>query len=825
MRWSVWFGMTLLCACSQGGGGASLEEGACIQFGVEVASDVPASCGVEIAGEGDTVRVFAVAEVIRYAEMEDYASFCSAWDEVVRTEVLPCLATDKPNLLVFPENATLAAAFVGSGGAEGRAESESLPAFLSLVQTYSEPFAFYGERFPDASFNARLVLSLTDTLRRAFRTFSAIAAQYGVYVAVSSDFAPTELSDDPEDVAALADPDLEDVGSVYVATEPAGYNWGVFYGPDGQEIARVAKSYLVPAEEGLLDLQHGALAQARPVSLPFAEAAMVISKDAWMPGLLERLEMLGANLTLQPEAFSGWAVEEFEGDWLPDIVRQSSWGHTQRHGGFRHNVTPCIKGNLLDLVFDCQSHITKTSSVEDTERAFIGQKPYLGLMTVEPWVIDDPGPPASLEERRAILRERGERMLPGSGDRLEDSYRAETIAADLDLPIDQRVPSTGDGPPGAIGASAVIATPLEPRIHQRFPALAVGDGQALVAWMEGTPGAEHIRAFVETSEGALAPWELEVGEGSVQRHPRVAVGAERRVVVWEDESTDGRSAVRLALRVGSETQVTSIDTDEEAWAPDVAIDPMTGRFYVAWLDLRTGGRPKPWVAWSDDGLEWRSTQVDPSNSIDDNPRGDAAFVRVAAREGRAFVSFADFREFSWDVYLSTSEDGGVSFGDAQRINPEAELVLPVGGSERVESERLHGDVALGVDLTGNPVVAWTERQDRRYESRVRLWRAGVSRRIDDAPDGSDAWRPSIVVAPSAEIIVAWQDLRSGTNQIRLGSALGPDLAVSPSIRIDDAATGAHVYKPAIAVRGSETWVAWEDRRSGYARVRLARGVR
>ena len=54
------------------------------------------------------MRVFAIGPVIRHAEMEDYASFCKAWDVVVRTEVLPCLADDKPNLLVFPENATLA---------------------------------------------------------------------------------------------------------------------------------------------------------------------------------------------------------------------------------------------------------------------------------------------------------------------------------------------------------------------------------------------------------------------------------------------------------------------------------------------------------------------------------------------------------------------------------------------------------------------------------------------------------------------------------------------------------------------------------------------
>jgi predicted amidohydrolase len=363
---------------------------------------VPEACGIEIVGDGETVRVFAIGPVIRYAEMLDYAAFCKAWDDVVRTEVLPCLADDKPNLLVFPENATLAGAFIGSRGAVGRAETESLAAFLSLFNSYADPVRYYAERFPEASPNQRLVIGVTDTLHRAFETFPTMAERYGVYVAVSSDFAPAELSDLPADVDALKDPDLASVASVYVATDGGGYNWGLYFGPDGEEIGRVAKSYLVPAEEELLELIHGPLTQMRPVELPFARSGMVISKDAWMPGLLQRLDALGASLMLQPEAFSGWGVEEYEGDWLPDIVGQSAWAHTQRHGSIRHTVTSCIKGNFLDLAFDCQSHVTSSSAPDDTPRAFIGQDRYHGLLVVEPWVVEGPRPAMSLDERLVL---------------------------------------------------------------------------------------------------------------------------------------------------------------------------------------------------------------------------------------------------------------------------------------------------------------------------------------------------------------------------------------------------------------------------------------
>ncbi|TFH28800.1 MAG: hypothetical protein E4H00_08135, partial [Myxococcales bacterium] len=396
--------LVLCCACKSNSTGPSFSSGACEQFGVDEPVPVPKRCGIDIAGDGETVRVFAIGPVIRYAEMEDYASFCQAWDDVVRTEVLPCLADDKPNLLVFPENATLAGSFIGSRGAAGRASSDTLGGFLSLLPSYVDQIAHYRERFPQTSASQQLFLALTDTTHRAFQTFPTIADVYGVYVAVSSDFAPAELSNDPSDVAALADPDLESVSGVYVATEGTVYNWGVYFGPDGQEIARVAKSYLVPDEEDLIELSHGPLTQIRPVQLPFARSGMVISKDGWMPGLLHRLDALGANLMLQPEAFSGWGVEEYEGDWLPDIVRQSAWAHTQRHASFRHTVTPCIKGNLFGLVYDGQSHVTSSNHPNDTPVSFVGQDPYLGLLVVEPWVIEDPGPPMSLDERRIVLR-------------------------------------------------------------------------------------------------------------------------------------------------------------------------------------------------------------------------------------------------------------------------------------------------------------------------------------------------------------------------------------------------------------------------------------
>jgi hypothetical protein len=260
-----------------------------------------------------------------------------------------------------------------------------------------------------------------------------------------------------------------------------------------------------------------------------------------------------------------------------------------------------------------------------------------------------------------------------------------------------------------------------------------------------------------------------------------------------------------------------------AWEPDVAIDPVTGRFYASWLDLRAGGRPKPWIARSDDGGVWQSLQVDPGNAVVDNPRGDAAFVRVAARDDAVFVAFADFREFSWDVYLASSTTGAATFAPAVRINSAAKEVVPVSGTDPIEAERIHGDVAITLDPSGNPIVAWTERQDRRYESRVGIWRDGETARVDDAPETVDAWRPALAANASGEVLVIWQDLREGTNRARSAKTTASSLELGSSIPVDDAAAGTHLYAPQIATRAEQTLIVWEDPRSGYARVRLVRG--
>src|SRR5690606_9336628 len=118
--------------------------------------------------------------------------------------------------------------------------------------------------------------------------------------------------------------------------------------------------------------------------------------------------------------------------WAPDVVKESGWAHVMRHPEFRANALPCLSANVFEMVFDCQSAVITDPELFDGMGGFIGQDPDVGFAAVAPWVVEDDGA-GTLDERRARLIETGEKLLPGSGDALENGYVAGTAWYDLDL--------------------------------------------------------------------------------------------------------------------------------------------------------------------------------------------------------------------------------------------------------------------------------------------------------------------------------------------------------------------------------------------------------
>lgn len=87
---------------------------------------VPVSAGAADDGER-SVRVFAVAYKHQPDRVESYRTFRSSIRDLVRDEVAPMLADDRPNLVAFPENTSLMAYLIGARGAAARRMLPTVP--------------------------------------------------------------------------------------------------------------------------------------------------------------------------------------------------------------------------------------------------------------------------------------------------------------------------------------------------------------------------------------------------------------------------------------------------------------------------------------------------------------------------------------------------------------------------------------------------------------------------------------------------------------------------------------------------------------------------
>src|SRR5436853_256671 len=62
---------------------------------------------------------------------------------------------------------------------------------------------------------------------------------------------------------------------------------------------------------------------------PVGRLAIVISKDAWMIDVNARFLAKGANVVLQPEAFSEWAYAA--APWQPDIFKEGGFANLEKN--------------------------------------------------------------------------------------------------------------------------------------------------------------------------------------------------------------------------------------------------------------------------------------------------------------------------------------------------------------------------------------------------------------------------------------------------------------------------------------------------------------
>jgi len=860
---------------------------------------------VGAAASAAPVRIFAVGHKQRLLDAVTYQDFrdkmaammdaahparpsrVQAGVDDVASHVRPADASAPERaLVVFPESAGLLAAFIGTRGAAARAQATAPGAIVGLLVTYGPQHAHYTIAFPGQPAIRTLVLALTDTLYRAFyETFRDLAVQHGVYIAASADLAPArrvEESAEPALVALLRDPDEPARPYAYEAVSPYPVNTTFLFAPDGSVLVPDGsggllaapaetggvlrgwsdKAYLTPIEQpppgdaAGLALAFGSVRDLEVADTPVGRLASVISKDAWMVDVNDRLAAHGATVIVQPEAFDSWAFTTTE--WSPDVFKEGGFANLQKTPRWVVNVNASMTGNLFDITFDGQSALIGRRQKAPTgplatDNAWIGQDPENAFLAIAPWIVPDPGiadGSLTMAMRRAALAASGTALLPGSGipcaDALtagacENGYREAVVWADVDLPavLGGTVVDPVRAPAPAFEAAVRVSGPEAVPTTQSAPRLAAKGKRVFVVWHEEGAGTlPGVRLAVSEDEGRSFSAPVRVSDNApgtvAELHPQVAVRGRRLAVVWQEFAAgrnDDLGRVKLArfdlrgTKLGADVRVDD-DATAGKWLPAVAFagaDPV-----VAWIDERDAGPEGEalehvYLARGSGG----GTAFGPAVRLDAGTPVDLALhldnkwsPALAAHGRRVACAWVDFRDYNWDVYYAQSDDRGASFGPNLRIDDFAGF------------ERINERPTLAIGRRGRVHVAWTDLRAREPDTNVFYTRSDngtaftANARVDDASGPSGQWHPSLA-GDGDVVFVAWQDDRNGNNDVRFAWSTDGGTTFGASERVDDTGSGVSAQtRPTLATarRGKRRacYVTWEDDRDGEPNVYLAR---
>jgi len=749
-------------------------------------------------------RFFVMQPKVDVSTILTYADYRTWVEGLVDARVTSCLAKTKPNVIVFPEETSLVATFIGTRADGARQQTTSFGAFFQVLNAYLGPSLFYDQQFGGGlGFGEKMTLGVTDTVWRAFsETMSEVAIKSGAYVVASANVSGTiEKSTDPTLLGTLHDPDLAS-DYVYVAKERNVYNTAFVFSPKGDIVFQARKPYLVESEENDLQLEYGALADVRPFDLGFARIGVLTSKDAWMPDVVDRLAIQGANTFVQPEAFSGWAIEELPGDWLPDVFTQSAWSAVQKHASFRLGVVPHLTGNLFDMVFDGQAAMLVDARTGEPQQAYIGQNATGGFLTVAPWgAADDTS--KSLDDRRAALRAIGQDLLPGGA--RANQYVTTAVAADFDPRAAFPVVASGSG------SQALAASQGE----QAYAAVASSGSRIVVAWEEATAGGAPQIELVASVDGgqSFSPPRVVAASSNAQHTPSVAVTADHAYVTWQEASSD-RKVIRLATSTDLQSFGAPVTLDERAggddWLPSTVANA-TGTL-TAYVAGESGNERIRVASTGVDGATVKLVEADATAPAlpAPNTRNNqwAPHVTLDA-SGNATVAWADFRNYQWDVFASASTDFGASFAPAARVDDGTD-----------QPERLDADP----DVVATPqglVYAWSDVRLRKApaKARARNPTASAAGSLGSADASASSWSPSLATVGGTTLAAAWQDFRSLENRVYIATSTDGGGSWSADALADDPGAGDQQYRPRVADAAGSALVVWEDTRDGRRQLR------
>ena len=828
----------------------------------------------------EEVRVFAVGAKLNLRWLENrqtYRDYVFALaDKEQRGPGKPVIANGADDvvshltgndLVVWPESIGLFAALTGERAGPARESGSLEGAILTLFGAYAPQNEYYGAKYPELPARAlptrQLAVALTDTFGRTFiEPFAEMADTYDVWLTTVGDMvqdwqivctskatfvAPATgeqcAEENPGKVMQLRDPFEPERDYAYEATRPNPSVVAFVFNPDGELVAKRVKSYITPTELGPdegalgLDLVPGSVSHSDsvPVETPVGRLAFVISKPAWMPDVLQKIDQRHTDLLLQPEFFVG-DLARTEGMWSPDTLIASGYNDVLRHPSLETLIHPQMEGGVFSFYADQPSHLAIKPRTGKEKKGFIlGQPGHPGLVQTLDWVVPDPIRPGEpMAERRRRLGEAGEALAPGSGVECpdpaepgpcEDGHTEGVLFRDI---VVNRTPDYERYRGKRAKTKFTPARALAPAKREQRNAAVARRGRRVVAAYEERRGSQDRIKVVRSGNGGRT-WSkprLAVKRSADQWWPALALGPKGRVTLaWVDDSS-GRERVYFATsknggrKFGPPAQ---IDPDSPAsaaqWKPALA-QGRGGVVHAAFIDEREIGLedlPQAHVFYAQiaKGAARRVQRLDTGEPAPLATKFDNSWApSVAARRKRVLVAWLDFLNYEWDVFTRVSTDGGKSWADQELANDTPE-----------EDEELADTPRASITSAGD-FVAWTDwrKRDSSATEPHQMYDVFISRpgeeNVQVDPYGSK--QLSTFAPDICGTLVAFQDASKGQNDIR-AAFMKKGRKRGKAHRVDDAGRrGGNAWRPRLACSGKKVLVLWEDERDGPPQIYFAR---
>jgi hypothetical protein len=766
------------------------------------------------------------------------------------------------DLVVWPESIGLFAALSGERAQPARESGSLEGSIVTLAGVYAKENEYYGSKYPDlpgrVPFTRLLAVSLTDTFGRTFlEPFAEMADRYDVWLTTvgdmvqdwqivctsMADFTPPSTGEqcaeeNPAKVQQLRDPFEPERNYAYEATQPNPGVVAFVFDPDGKLVGKRAKSYLTPTELGPdesalgLDLVPGAISHSDsiPIETPVGRFAFVISKPAWMPDVLQKIDQRDTDLLLQPEFFVN-DLTKTTGMWSPDTLLASGYHDVLRHPSIETLVHPQMEGGVFSFYADQPSHIAIKPRTGREQKGFIlGQPGHRGMVQTLPWVVPDPVRPGEpMAERRKRLGEAGEKLAPGSGEECpdpvqpgpcEDGHTEGVLWRDIVVNPQPRYRRyRGERARTRFSRSR----PVAPSRHAQRNATVAARGRNVVAAYEQRDG-----VLVVKSEDGGRTWSgpRRVSQaGDDQWWPAVAMGRKGRVTLaWvQDERVVFARSTDRGRNFGAPSPIDA-SADDAQWKPALA----QGRgdvVHAAFIDEREIGLdelPQAHVYYAriEKGNASTAEQLDTGQPAPLATKFDNSWApSVASRGKRVLVGWIDFLNYDWDVFSRLSTDAGKSWKNQRLVND-----TPEENEELADTPR----VSLG---RGREFIAWTDwrKRDSSATQPHQMYdiymSAGRGDNVQVDPYGTkqlSTFAPDVCAVGQRDALVVFQDASKGQNDIRAVYMRGGRKR-GKARRVDDVgARGGNAWRPRLACSGDRVIALWEDERDGVPQIYFAR---